>query len=117
MDIDGTLLLEMMQNKEAMVNELLAGIDEMDQIYAGTQSVISSIEAGSEANARKQLKNNMAAMMKVTKRVKQLLLVNLVVVSSDDFTSMVAKMGMRVGGKDPRTFLKAMFDQKMKGKI
>jgi hypothetical protein len=39
----------------------------------------------------------------------------LVVVSSGDFTSMVAKMGIHMS-QNGHSFLKAVFDQKIKGK-
>lgn len=111
---EGTkLLLEMLQNKDAMLQELADGITEMDQIFVGTQTVLQSVETGTDANVRKQLKNNMAAMMKLSKRMRQLLLVTLVTVSSDGFSSDIAKLGIRTGrGQD---FLQEMLKQKMKG--
>lgn len=108
------LLLDMLQNTDAMAQELLAGIEEMNQVYAGSQAVIQSIETGSEANVRKQLKNNMAAMMKVSKRMKQLLLVNYIMVSSESFAMDIAKLGIRT--RQGQDFLKEMLNRKMKGK-
>ena len=50
-------------------------------------------------------------MIKATKSLKQILMLNIIFVSSEDFNSNIAKIGNKLGyGKE---FLQEMFKQKM----
>ena len=108
------LLMDMMRNKGTMLKSLFDDMEGLEKIIVGTTKVIDSLDNPSEANVRKQLKNNMVAVMKMSESLKRVLLMSVILTSSDDFTTMVAKVGGKMGwGQE---FLQEMFRQKMEGK-
>lgn len=106
-------LLKMMKNKEHVITLLFRSMDQCDNANRGLKSIIETIEGGSDANVRKQLKNTMIEVSKMSNSMRQMLMLMVIVVASDDFTSMIAKAGMKFGSGEE--MLKEMFKQKLKG--
>jgi len=106
------LLLDLMQNKDIVLKQIIKSSTKLEYIQKGLDNVINTVETGSEANLRKQLRNEMVSLKEVCASIRPLLLIAIVLVASDDFNTMVAKCGNKLGFGEE--FLKILFNQKLK---
>jgi len=107
------LVMDILKNKEEIIKTLFADIETCSKTMEGTKKILPSILTGSEGNLRQQLKNALATNYKLAEMQKRMLLLMLIVLSSDDFSSMTAKTANKLGkGKEA---LQELFKQKLKG--
>lgn len=108
----GEFCLYLMKNREEAIKNLLSEIERTEKQYAGLVKVIPSLEPGClEANLTHQLKTCMQVQAQQATIIRTLLMIALINVSSDDFTSQVAKLATKFGKGDEafREFVKQKF--------
>jgi len=105
------LLLDLMHNKEAIIKKTLKSFSKMDYIQTGISNIKDTIESGSDTNLRKQLRNIIVSTGEICGTLKPLLLIQLILISTDDFNIQISQLGNKLGFGEE--FLKEMFKQKL----
>lgn len=111
----GKLMLDMMRNKEKVLESFIEDIDRSEKQLTGLKTVIPSLtEETSHANAVQQLKTCMQIMARQQLTNKNLLMIMIVYISSRNFDGDLTQVANAMGcGKEA---LQEMWKQKMNGK-
>ena len=108
------VFMDMLKDKEQVIHSLASAYDQSDKIEAGFKTVADSVlNNPSEENLRKMVNTTMKCTKTLASINKMLIMLNLVYVAGDNYTSDIGKVLVRLGRGEEA--LREMFKQKMKG--
>lgn len=108
------VFMDMLKNKKRVVESLAGAYDQSEKIESGLHSVIDSVlDNPSEENLRKMVKTTMKCTKTMAGIIKMLIMLNLVYVSGNEYTSDVGNILIRLGRGDEA--LREIFKQKLNG--
>lgn len=108
------IFMDMLKDKEKVVKSLADAYAQSEKIEIGFNGVINTVLTNpSDENLRKMVNTTMKCVKTMSGIIKMLIMLNLVYVGGDQYSTDVGKILIRLGrGKEA---LREIFKQKLKG--